>query len=565
MDPFRTKTRTHIRSHVAVGYSSAYGRFTEAENGIIRSKPPRLSRIRLSPALLLTGFTILISLSVLVGYFFGIQRPALAFVSSAVALLILIGFSASAIGCGRSNQTRRHVDSALLSATHDELTGLMNRRGFLNSGHEMLDQLLQQGIDGGILLLDVDNFKSINESLGHHAADQFLQQLSSVLSKTIRSTDLIGRLGGNEFGVFLPGSDPATCFEIAEALRNTVSALATTTSQRMSFIGASVGISALNAIGLHDGSHGSRLEELLFQADLALTVAKSEGGNRTRVYQLDDASKVSENHEIEHALSQALERNEIYLVYQPLVNLATDRLVGVEALARWQHPSLGLIPPDKFIPRAEATGLIHSIGSWALNAACRQLKTWEVAGYTDLTMSVNVSPIQLEQPGFARLVSDTLSKNDLLPQKLVVEITESVMLKSGGTVPESLRELAEMRVRTAIDDFGTGYSSLSYLRLLRCDFLKVDRSFVSDIPKNKDAVTIAKGVIGMGRSLGLRIVAEGIETREQAEFLKSLWCEEGQGYFYARPMKASDFELWAMSRNERKGSSTRQEVAREIA
>src|SRR5579862_69594 len=568
MDPFRPKTRTRDRSHAVIEDSGRHDRFADGDDGTIpatRSFNDSFVRTWLSSPLFFAAMTILISLSLMVGYFIGSKRPTFAFESAGIAFLILVVVFASAIGYGRMNRTRRRAYSALrFGASHDHLTGLMNRRGFLNLGRELLHGLEQQGNDAGILLLDVDNFKSINERLGQQAGDEFLQQLSSVLSRTIRSTDLIGRLGGNEFGFFLPCADPATSFEIAEALRGTVTTLASATSPG-NFIGASLGISALKGSGFHDQSCGSRLEDLLSQADLALSVAKSEGGNRTRVYQPDDASKIAENHEIEHALARALEHNELYLAYQPLMNLATDRLVGVEALARWQHPKLGLIPPDKFIPRAEATGLIHSIGAWALDSACRQLKHWERAGYADLTMSVNVSPIQLKQPGFARIVSETLSRNDLLPHKLVLEITESVMMKSGGAVPESLRELAEMEVRTAIDDFGTGYSSLSYLRLLRCDFLKIDRSFVSDIPNNKDAVTIAKGVIGMGRSLGLRIVAEGIETQEQAEFLRGLWCEEGQGYFYARPMKARDFESWAMTRSALEGCSRGQEAAREIA
>ena len=251
-------------------------------------------------------------------------------------------------------------------------------------------------------------------------------------------------------------------------------------------------------------------------------------------------------------------------MYQPQVNLMTDRLVGMEALARWRHPTRGLIPPNKFIPLAEASGQINAIGAWVLDTACRQIRHWEQAGLKDLVISVNVSPAQLRQPAFASFVEETLGSHGLQPKQLVLEVTESLMMQSSGAGQQELRELAGKGVRIAIDDFGTGYSSLSYLRILPCDFLKIDRSFVMDIPSNQDAVSIAKSVVGMGRNLGLHLIAEGIETAQQAEFLKGLWCEDGQGYLFGAPMNSDDFEQWAKARSRQKPDSESDDM-REIA
>ena len=486
-------------------------------------------------------------------------RPALSFESAAVGLVILIVIAASAISYERMDRSRRRADSALHSAAmRDHLTGLLNRRGFFCAGGSVLRRQSEKGEDTGILLLDVDHFKSINEGKGQQAGDTFLHQLASLISKMVRSTDVIGRLGSNEFGLILPGADAAKSLQIAEALRNAIPNLVRANSADLNPITASVGVSSMK-------ESGNRIEDLISHADLALFLAKSEGRNRSKLYQPEDALQIAQNQELERSLVRALENNEIFAVYQPQVNLSTDRLVGVEALARWQHPTLGLVPPDKFIPRAEAAGLIGPIGSFILNAACSQLRRWQRAGHSDLSISVNVSPTQLIQPGFAEMVAETLQRNGILPEKLILEVTESIMMKSGGSGSRVLRELANTGIRIAIDDFGTGYSSLSYLRMLPCNYLKIDRSFVSDIPGNKDATAIARGVIGMGRSLGLRLVAEGIETQEQADFLRGLWCDEGQGYLYSKPMKAEEFEFWAKSRSQQISPIATTAGAREVA
>ncbi len=483
-----------------------------------------------------------------------LARPALAFESASVGLATLLVIAFSAIAYERVERGRRRADAALLSAaTHDHLTGLLNRRGFFSAGREALRRQKQEGADAGILLLDIDHFKTINDSYGQQAGDAFLQQLAAEIAGMAGRADVIGRLGSNEFALILPGAEAAQYRAVAEALRRAVAEMDIGGSRNVNPMTASAGISTA-------GLGGHQLEVSLGQAGLALFLAKSEGRNRSRLFRLEDALQRAENQELERALSHAVECNEMFVMYQPQVNLVSGRLVGVEALARWRHPTRGLIPPDKFIPRAEACGLIGAINAWVLECACGQMRRWEEAGLGDFIFSVNVSASQLREPGLAGLVLATLGRHGLPPEKLVLEVTESVMMTPAGAGLKELRELAEKGVRIAIDDFGTGYSSLSYLHTLPCNYLKIDRSFVSDIPDNKDAVAIAKGVVAMGRSLGLRLIAEGIETQEQADFMRRLWCEDGQGYLFAAPMIGDDLEQWARSRSQREPDADADEM-----
>jgi diguanylate cyclase (GGDEF)-like protein len=440
---------------------------------------------------------------------------------------------------------------------HDHLTGLLNRRGFFSAGREALRRQKWKGENAGMVLLEIDQFKMLNDSQGQQAGDAFLQQLAANMAGIARPSDVIGRLSGNEFAVILPGADEGKSCAVAEALRRAVAEVDIGSSRNVNPMTASAGISTAELGGF-------QFDQLLGAADLALFLAKSEGRNRSRLFQLEDALHMAEDEELERALSHAVERSEMFVAYQPRVNLVSGRLVGVEALARWRHPTRGMIPPDKFIPRAEACGLISAINAWLLDSACGQMRRWEEAGLGDIILSVNVSAAQLREPGLAELVETTLGRYGLPAQKLVLEVTESIMMTSGGAGTSELRELAGKGIRIAIDDFGTGYSSLSYLRTLPCNYLKIDRSFVSDIPGNKEAVAIAKGVVGMGRSLGLRLIAEGIETQEQADFMRRLWCEEGQGYLFAAPMIGDDFEQWARSRSRREPDAAASAVS-EIA
>lgn len=258
---------------------------------------------------------------------------------------------------------------------------------------------------------------------------------------------------------------------------------------------------------------------------------------------------------IEHPLLSSLrgawERGEMFIVYQPQIDMATDKIIGVETLLRWRHVEQGLISPEIFIPLAEESGLIVPLGAWVLQNACEEAKGWHSGPLAGIVISVNVSSIQLNQVGFYEVVMNILRATELAPQRLVLEVTESTMIKKGTYALEALHQLHMKQVHIAIDDFGTGYSSLSYLRLLPSDYLKIDQSFVKELPNDEGATVIARTIVAMGRSLGMRVIAEGIETAEQADFLKSIWCDEGQGYFYAHPMIAADLQVWAEARAAR--------------
>ncbi|HSI39503.1 MAG TPA: EAL domain-containing protein, partial [Xanthobacteraceae bacterium] len=245
------------------------------------------------------------------------------------------------------------------------------------------------------------------------------------------------------------------------------------------------------------------------------------------------------------ALRGAWHRGEIFLLYQPQIDLATNRLLGVEALARWQNPKMGLVAPADFIPHAEASGLIVPLGTWVLRAACTEAASWTSGPLAEATVSVNASPMQLNERGFAALVLDVLHSTGLPPGRLILEVTESVMIQGANRGLQGLRELAAAGVHIAIDDFGTGYSSLSYLRLLPSDHLKIDQSFIRELPDDQSATEITRAIVAIGKSLGMRITAEGVESPQQAEFLQSIWCDEGQGYLYAAPMAAAELALWA--------------------
>ena len=272
--------------------------------------------------------------------------------------------------------------------------------------------------------------------------------------------------------------------------------------------------------------------------------AKEAGRNRYQFYSDDMTARAIERLSLEHDLRGAAQRGEIFIVYQPQIELATRRIIGAEVLMRWRHPAYGLITPARFIPIAEDSGLILVIGEWILGEACRQVRLWRDRGILDICVSVNVSAVQFRQGDFVRVVERALNESGISPNNLELELTESVVMQGIESTLQKLREVEALGVRVAIDDFGTGHSSLSYLRQFTVDRLKIDQSFVRDLPGNVDAAAIAAAIVAMGLSLGLRIIAEGVETEAQAEFLQSVLCKEGQGYLYARPMVADEFEVW---------------------
>jgi EAL domain-containing protein (putative c-di-GMP-specific phosphodiesterase class I) len=290
--------------------------------------------------------------------------------------------------------------------------------------------------------------------------------------------------------------------------------------------------------------NGTQPSILLRNADASMYTAKQGGRNRYQFYSDDMTQRAIERLGLEHDLRGAVERGETFLVYQPQIELATSRIIGMEVLMRWRHATRGLISPARFIPVAEDSGIILTLGEWALRESCRQAQLWRDQGLLDVCVSVNVSAVQLRQTDFVHIVAQVLADTGLPPANLELELTESVIMQETESTLEKLRELETLGVKVAIDDFGTGHSSLSYLRQFTVDRLKIDQSFVHDLPGNVDAEAIAGAIVAMGLRLGLRIIAEGVETEAQAAFLQSALCREGQGYFYARPMTADAFQAW---------------------
>ena len=415
-------------------------------------------------------------------------------------------------------------------AHHDVLTGLPNRELFRRRVEEELQRSRVRG--GGrvsVLFVDVDNFKDINDSLGHEAGDRLLTAVAERLSAALRPRDVIARFGGDEFTILLPGSQceadsRRVAARLVEALRPPFML-----DGAPLHVSASVGI-AFAGSGDHDDA-----DTLLRDADVAMYRAKSLGKARLELFEPSMRNSASDRLELEAALHGALERDEFRLVYQPLVSLASDRVSGVEALLRWEHPVLGVVTPLRFIPLAEANGTIVSIGEWVLREACRQLAAW---GDESLIMSVNVSARQLEAVGFPDTVRSSLAASGVRPEQLSLEITETAVLGNSPAPTAALMEVKRHGVRLAIDDFGVGHASLRQLRaLLPLDTLKIDKSFVDGITTHEADAAIVEGVLRLAHALGLEAVAEGVETAEQAARLRAWNCQTGQGYHFARPLE----------------------------
>jgi diguanylate cyclase (GGDEF)-like protein/PAS domain S-box-containing protein len=429
-------------------------------------------------------------------------------------------------GCLLDITNRKQAEEQLrYQAFHDGLTDLPNRALFTD---RLEHALLRRGADAScaVLFLDLDDFKTVNDSLGHVAGDEVLRAVGERLRSTLRLGDTVARLGGDEFAVLAEDmSDPTVAAQTAERLSH---ALATPFSidHHELFISASIGIAL-----------GTDPAELLRQADVAMYRAKEHGKAQYAFYEsaLDEA--MLDRLRLVTDLRRASINHEFTLHYQPTVELSTGRIVGVEALVRWRHPSRGLLQPASFIPLAEETGLIVPVGRWVLAEACRQAMLWkaELGPAQELTMSVNVSPRQLEHPGIVGAVAAALTESGLDPHSLMLEITENVLMQSGDAAIQKLHELRKLGVRLALDDFGTGYSSLWALENLPVETLKIDRSFVQGIDRGPRQRSLARGIIEIGLTLGLTVVGEGIETAAQADELSLLGCPVGQGYYFARP------------------------------
>ena len=420
------------------------------------------------------------------------------------------------------------------SAQHDFLTGLPNRMLLNDRVGQAIVSASRNMKKVAVLFLDLDGFKHINDSLGHPIGDQLLQSIAKRLVNCVRGSDTVSRQGGDEFVVLLSevahSEDPAiTARRMLQAVKGTHSI-----GQHDLHVTTSIGVSVYPDDGLD-------AETLIKNADTAMYQAKENGRQSYQFFKPAMNVRAVERQSIEESLRRALDRQEFVVHYQPKINLGTGGITGAEALIRWIHPNRGLIPPAQFIPVAEDCGLILPIGKWVLREACKQARSWVDAGLPLATVAVNISAMEFRNENFLESVFEILKDTDLDPSSLELELTESVLMKRVESAASILQTLRARGVHLAVDDFGTGYSSLSYLRKFPIDALKIDQSFVHQIATTPDETTIVTAVISMGRSLKLRVVAEGVETREQLDFLQAQQCEEAQGYYFSPPVPPQQF------------------------
>ncbi len=422
------------------------------------------------------------------------------------------------------------------AAIHDPLTGLPNRELFMDRLDGALRRATRARHEVAVIFLDLDRFKLINDSLGHEVGDQVLIAVADRLNAAMRATDTIARFGGDEFTVLCESvNDENDCVEVAQRLVEAMAQPLALQSGEV-FVSLSVGIALSSA-----GTSGA---DMLRNADVAMYRAKERGPSRIEIYRDDDVQNVVSRLRTSNELHRALERNEMELHYQPFVDLHTETLVGMEALVRWRHPTRGLLLPQEFIPLAEDSGLIVPLGSWIFKEACRQTAAWhDLRSGTDqdnvrLNISVNVSAVQLADPGFSRHVTEALSESGIDPDRVWLEITESTLMRDADEAVVILQGFRHLGLHIEIDDFGTGYSSLSYLQRFPVESLKIDRSFVNDLDRRSDNAAIVRAIIGLGDSLGLPIIAEGVERPGQVTRLKALGCHLAQGFLFGRPLPA---------------------------
>jgi diguanylate cyclase (GGDEF)-like protein len=425
--------------------------------------------------------------------------------------------------------TERKVAEARITqlAHYDPLTGLPNRTLFREQLEKELS-FVRRGAQLAVLYLDLDHFKSINDTLGHPAGDELLRIVAQRLRGCLRESDLIARLGGDEFAIVQTLlDDPKDTEALARRLREAVTGATYDLHGHQTTTDVSIGIA------LSPGD-GTQMDELVKHADLALYGAKTEGRASYRYFESEMNARMKRRRGLEVDLRSALQKDEFELVYQPLVNLQLNAITGCEALLRWHHPERGLVAPTEFIPVAEETGLIGAIGEWVLTRACLEAAKWP----NNVRVAVNVSPIQFRYPALCLTVASSLAASGLPAQRLELEVTESVLMQNNDATLATLHQLRGLGARISMDDFGTGYSSLSYLRRFPFDKIKIDQSFISDLAKGEDAIAVVQAIINLAKSLRMLTTAEGVETAEQHQILQAAGCDEMQGYLFSRPKTA---------------------------
>jgi diguanylate cyclase (GGDEF)-like protein/PAS domain S-box-containing protein len=420
------------------------------------------------------------------------------------------------------------------NAFHDSLTGLANRALFNDRLEHAISRTSRTGLDVAVVYLDLDGFKMINDTRGHEAGDRVLREVGARLLNVVRTSDTVSRLGGDEFAILIEESSRA--LDEAEILAARVLQSLTTpfaVDSQQVVLSASIGI----ALGDISGTASSMMGD----ADIAMYKAKTAGAGRWAVYEPGMRSAALARLELESDLYQALAKHQFRLVVQPVIALESNKVVGFEALLRWDHPTIGMIEPDAFIPLAESNGTIVEIGRWVLDAACRTAARWNRSNPSArLTMAVNISARQIATPGIIDHVAAALRSSQFPPELLILEMTESVLVKDADTAARRLQELRALGVRLAIDDFGTGYSSLSYLRKFPIDILKIDRSFTNTITDRSQPPAIVRGLLDLAKTLQMQTVAEGIELVVQLDSLRDQQCDFGQGFLFAKPLEEGD-------------------------
>lgn len=444
--------------------------------------------------------------------------------------------SARTQGLETANRQLRHL------ATHDALTGLPNRALMDDRLSQSIALADRQGESFAVLLLDLDRFKVVNDSLGHRAGDELLKEVAQRLKGVVREVDTVARLGGDEFVLILmPSPEPDAAQQVASRIIE---------AMRPSVRIAGVNIHTSPSIGIaFYPQDATNIETLLAHADAAMYCAKQRGRNNFQCFTPGMNTATQQKVRLESDLRTALEDGQFELHYQPKVNTATGVMHGAEALLRWRHPTLGSIPPAQFIPVAEECGLIGSIGAWVLREACRQARAWQLAGLPPLRIAVNLSPSQFRHGNIVELIRDALDEAGLEPRFLEVELTESTVMSDPEESIAILEKLSKMGVLVSVDDFGTGYSSMSYLRRLPIDKLKIDRSFINEVMSRPEDASIVQAIVSLAHSLRLKVVAEGVESSEQLEFLRSLGCDQYQGFHYSPALPVAQFEELARSRS----------------
>lgn len=439
-------------------------------------------------------------------------------------------------------QHKKDQDRLSRLAHYDSLTGLANRNCFYTKLEESIHQASRSGKLMALFLLDLDNFKYINDTQGHPAGDSLLLKVSMRIRQAMRETDLVARLGGDEFAVVASNLDDiGDVGQLAKNLIKTFDNSFNINEERVSMT-TSLGVAIYP-------SDSNNVDELLKQCDMALYDAKRRGKNTYSFFDVDLDRAIRRRQKLQTDMSVALIENDFVLHFQPIIDSDSGEVVSAEALIRWQHPEKGLIPPDEFIPVAESSGFIVPLGNWVIERACEQKRQWKEQGLYDFPLAINLAANQFYNDKLLHLLNRAIKRHNLSYDSVILEITENTLMENTEDISERINKLHKSGFSFSLDDFGTGYSSLAYLKRFPVDKIKIDRSMVDGIPENKENSAICEAIISIGKAFGIKIIAEGVETQEQLEYLRDIACHQIQGYLISKPLNSSDFVAWVQQRS----------------